>query len=277
MRRESLDFDDELPDRLREGVNGLRPDVSRLVAGGLERGKRLVRWRRIVQVAAAGAAAAVLSGVAYASPWIGAGGQNGQFQVAAPPTTEAAVKPPPKPPAKPELADITPQAALQLLLDQLPDGVKTGEYEGGGGRSDDPPGLIIQAKLKYIERDAVTHMTVGFSTTDDGSQKECGEVAPGDSCAVEQLPDGSTFRLAKHRAPGPDGVVNWFATLTRPDGVQILVIEGNAPEKELVPPSRAVPPLSEEQLEAILTSPVWQPELDADYVARAESLFEPKK
>ncbi|WP_460530563.1 hypothetical protein, partial [Flindersiella endophytica] len=69
-----MGFDDELPDRLRGGVDGLQPDVSRLVSGGMARGKRMVRRRRIVQVVAAGATVAVLSGVAYAAPWNGVGG-----------------------------------------------------------------------------------------------------------------------------------------------------------------------------------------------------------
>jgi hypothetical protein len=282
-----MGFDDELPDRMRGGVDGLQPDVSRLVSGGMARGKRMVRRRRIVQVVAAGATVAVLSGVAYAAPWQGAGG-NGGLQVAAPPsatrspTLSASPRTSPKAttPATPESkkgqVDITPQAALQLLLDQLPEDAKTRKYSGSGGWSTMPPGIIIHDKLQYVQGGAVTHMAVGFSTGQE-NQDGCGDVGPDESCDSERLSDGSVFTLSKYSLPDSGGVVNWFATLTRPDGVSILIIEGNAAEKEGVPPSRPTPPLSAGQLKAILTSPTWQAKLDPAYVARAEHLFKPEK
>jgi hypothetical protein len=292
-----MGFDDELPDRLRGGVDGLQPDVSRLVSGGLARGKRMVRRRRIVQVVAAGATVAVLSGVAYAAPWNGVGdNQNGQLQVAAPPTTKPSAKPSVKPPAKPKLVEITPQATLQLLLDQLPADIKTRDYSGGRnvGLTEDET-LGTWAGLTYTDSTgARTLMRVELNwqpnVEQDGATMPCPEpFGAGDwyICDNQVLADGGKLRLDQnHEYPasantdddkaGPNGrgAKIRSAALLRRDGLQIFLWENNSSAEKDAPETRSTPPLTLEQLKAIVSSPVWQNQLDAEYVKRAEKLFE---
>lgn len=290
-----MGFDDELPDRLRGEVDGLQPDVSRLVAGGLARGRRMVRRRRIVQVVAAGATVAVLSGVAYAAPWNGAGGnQNGQFQVAAPPTTKPSAKPSAKPPAKPKLVDITPQATLQLLLDQLPAGAKTSDYSGSRGTAWNRT-TGTYASLTYTDSTgAKTLMSVQLNWGPDVGQNSNTVPCPEPFgavdwyiCDYQELADGRALRLEQnweYRAsrntddgkagPNGRGAKIRSASLSRADGLEIHVWENNSSSEKNGPQTRPTPPLTLKQLEAIVLDPSWQRQLDAEYVERAEKLFE---
>ncbi|WP_460533556.1 hypothetical protein, partial [Flindersiella endophytica] len=259
-----------------------------------------VRRRRIVQVVAAGATVAVLSGVAYAAPWNGVGGNhNGQFQVAAPPTTKQSAKPSakpsPKPPAKPKLVEISPQATLQLLLDQLPADVKTGDYSGGRyfeGNEDETLGTW--AALTYTDSTgAKTLMRAALNwrpdVAQDGATMPCPEPFGAGEwyiCEREELPGTGVLRLDQdHEYPasanteddkaGPNGrgaKVRW-AVLLREDGLQITLWENNSSAEKDAPETRPTPPLTLARMRAIALSPTWQKQLDADYVERAEKLF----
>ncbi|GAB3417281.1 hypothetical protein GCM10027569_41240 [Flindersiella endophytica] len=254
-----------------------------------------MRRRRIVQVVAAGATVAVLSGVAYAAPWNGVGGnQNGQLQVAAPPTTKQSAKPSPKPPAKPKLVEISPQATLQLLLDQLPKDVKTSHYSGSyaavGAQH-----TGTYAALTYTDSTgAKTLMSVQLNWAPDvaenGNTLPCPEpFGAGDwyICDYQELPGGDKLRLAQdHEYPasantdddkaGPDGrgAKTRSASLLRRDGLEIYVWENNSSAEKDAPETRPAPPLSLKDLQAIVSSASWQTKLDADYVERAEKLFD---
>lgn len=83
-----------------------------------------------------------------------------------------------------------------------------------------------------------------------------------ESCAVSTLPDGSRLALGTGRmAPG---AVSYLATIKRPDGTTVLMMVGNqedpagaalnSPGGRIYSPQ---PPLTLEQLKAIVTSDKW--------------------
>lgn len=287
-----MGFDDELPGRMRTGVDGLQPDVTRLVAGGMERGKRFVRRRRIVQVVAAAATVAVFGGVAYAAPW----NQDAQLQVANTPP-----KPAVQPAAKPKQVDITPQATLQLLLDQLPAGAKTTGYSGGSEVERDENGKLRPVRtyvnLTYSDSTgAKSHMSFSlnwFEGAANGAAVECPEPFGAGEwyyCDYRKLEDRSVLRLDRNweypaspdksdgkAGPNGRGAKYVTATLARPDGLVFGFAENNSAGVEKSPETRPTPPLTLAQVKAIALSPTWQTKLDAEYVKQAEKLFRPDR
>ncbi|MET8546916.1 hypothetical protein ABZW03_40860, partial [Kitasatospora sp. NPDC004799] len=80
-----------------------------------------------------------------------------------------------------------------------------------------------------------------------------------DSCAVTTLPDGSRLLLVQgHEYPdGRADTKEWHAALSGPDGREITVSEWNAPQEKGAPDSRPNPPLTLDQLKAIVTDASW--------------------
>ncbi|MPZ79389.1 MAG: hypothetical protein GEV28_02930 [Actinophytocola sp.] len=108
-------------------------------------------------------------------------------------------------------------------------------------------------------------VTGGFTLTIYPSDSEPGEwcdLSRTEDCDVSTLPDGS--RLATGTAQPAPGAVSYLACLKRPDGTMVLMhvsnqedplgAEINSPGGEIYSPQ---PPLSLDQLKAIVTSDKW--------------------
>ncbi|GAB2860143.1 hypothetical protein [Lentzea nigeriaca] len=85
---------------------------------------------------------------------------------------------------------------------------------------------------------------------------------PGENCVVSTLPDGS--RLATESGQAAPGAASYLACLKRPDGTMVLMVVGNQEDPRGAaigaPGGRiyaAQPPLTLEQLKAIVTSDKW--------------------
>lgn len=289
--------DEGLSEALRLEMASIRPNVEELVGGGVARGRRGVRRRRMAQFAAAGATFAVLGGVAYAVPWsarpaaelgVASGGPGGIPNAPTPTALETVAG---AAPAR-KMVQITPQATVQLLIDQLPAGARTGKYFGGwngqfkqsGGKV--KPGEIERtgtyAEFAYFDRSGVSLMSLEVQWRYvDKAALDCPIPAKGATCDRRTLPDGSTLVVEQNREyPAGErysegrGPMVWSARLLRKDGLRVSLWENNAPV-EKGSESRVKPPLTPEQLEAIVTSSDWQAQVDADLVRRAAPLFTP--
>ncbi|MGW5359576.1 hypothetical protein [Actinopolymorpha pittospori] len=291
--------DEEFSEALRFEMASVRPNVEELVGGGVARGRRGIRRRRMAQFAAAGATFAVLGGVAYAAPWNALPAT--ELGVASGATGSGV-------PAAAKTVPITPQATVRLLIDQLPADARTGKYFGGwngqftssggeaksSGSDAKSPGGDGRSSVRGFER---TGTYAEFAYFDqhgaslmglevqwkyaDASYLDCPAPARGATCDRRTLSDGSTLMVdqdreypAGARYGEGKGPKVWSAALLRKDGLMVRLWENNGPE-EKGPETRANPPLTTAQLEAIVTSPVWQAKVDADVVRRAAPLFTP--
>jgi hypothetical protein len=105
-------------------------------------------------------------------------------------------------------------------------------------------------------------VTGSFALTIHPSDSEPCDVTRVEDCDVSTLPDGS--RLATGTAQAAPGAVSYVACLKRPDGTMFLMYVGNqedplgavinAPGGEISSPQ---PPLTLDQLKAIVTSDKW--------------------
>lgn len=283
-----MDFEKELPDRLRSCVRTLQPDLTGLVTDTVVLGERVVRRRRFVQVLGVGGATlALLGGGVYLAAAQGMPGPSS-------PVTSQSLEVAGPAAGQPEQTLITAQASLQVLLDQLPAGAHTGDYQGASVLSDKQAAASGDfssrvgtfAQLSYTDTDGASMIWVRLAWGDSAPdlQTDCQDTTPGDTCEAKTLPDGSALVLRKTRTYASDpgtgegrGAKVWEAWLSRADGLRIQISENNSTAREGAPESRPAPPLSLGQLEAIITNPVWQTRLSAAEVKRAEKLFTPQE
>ncbi|GAB3422168.1 hypothetical protein [Flindersiella endophytica] len=282
-----MDFEQELPERLRASVRTLQPDLTALVADTVAQGERVVRRRRVLRaLGACGATLAVLAG----------GGIYLSVGPDGPATDDRGVAvaglPGEQPAGRQELVQITPQATLRLLLDELPVGARTGDYRGASAFTD--KGAVArrdfgsragtEAQLSYTDADGTAAIWVRLDWGENvpDMPADCDAVAaPGDTCEARTLADDSVLVRHQTYTHAPDagsderrGPMLWRAWLIRPDGLRIVVSEVNAKTRASdAPVSRPTPPLSLDQLQSIVTSRTWQTELSADEVKRAAQLF----
>lgn len=138
------------------------------------------------------------------------------------------------------------------------------------------PGTGAVVTPQPVDPDAPTHALVGGTLTSAGvtgsvsltiypSDSEPGEwcrLSRTEDCDVSTLPDGS--RLATGTARPAPGAVSYLACLKRPDGTMVLMQVSNqedpqgaainSPGGEIYSPR---PPLTLDQMEAIVTSDKW--------------------
>ncbi|MFC0627204.1 hypothetical protein [Kribbella deserti] len=257
-----MNFETELRDHMDAGVADEPVDLGKLLAGGVAHGKKLVRRRRLGQLVVVTAVLATVGGVfAYA----GSGGfaPNESGADFAGPVASTSQQVP-----------ITPQAALQILLDQLPPDGRTGGYRGGDASI---PGEVAAGAVwvRFSYTDAVGKSSLNLRVARQKHQNLCAEEwarEPGNHCQQSTLADGSKLIVMKN-FHAPENHRRWNAILSRKDGLQIDLMADNSSEWKSQG-TRPTPPLSLEQLTKIVTSPRWQDRLDAAFVRKAESLFE---
>lgn len=260
-----MKLEEELPDAMRDTVSGVRPDVAALVAGGIERGRRDSRRARIAQLVGTGAVLALVGGLAIAMPW-GGSPRSADQQVAG---TTRVVSPTPTAKPAPPRVRTTMQAALQLLLDQLPaDGAKTGSYSAWG-----EPSKWFTAELIHTGKNGRSAVSVGvtFDTSvTQSSGDPCGskvDMRDYGRCSAGPVgDDGSTLLVEK--VDYPDGRKDqlWRATLTRADRFEVSVTATGTDKG-------APPAFTLAELSKIAQSPVWQAKVDKAFAAAALKRF----
>lgn len=259
-----MSFETELRDQLHAGVDDTDVDLAPLLTGSIAYGNKLVRRRRLTRIFAGAATIAVLGGAfAYAGSLGGTASPDGTGIAPAGPVVAQGKK-----------ADITPQAALQILLDTLPSSKPATNYRGG-----------LDGNVRKLGIYALVDYTGGGSTAmvrteiiKTGYPLLCDAGDRG--CTVTILPDGSKLRLIDWPAnlkPGDaPGFRHLEANLARKDGLNLNLAAINYPaQNPNSSPKR--PPVSLAELKAIAISPRWQLRLDQSFLDQTNRLFVPRQ
>jgi hypothetical protein len=257
-----MEFETELRERLHAGVDRAAVDLDTLIAGGVAQGKQFARRRRLTQLVAVAATIAVIgSAAAYAGSLLGPAGH--QFGPAAQTTATPSQ-------TSPMLKTLTPQAALQLLLEQLPPDGKTDKYTGGSNVKTTGPGEVW-ISLSYTDPQGPSNLSLAVMP--EPIPLSCAGQSP--QCSLTTLPNGSKLLLKETVSPDGSDLRTRQAHLVRKDGLYISLISDNA-TKWKDKGTRPLPPLSLAELRTIVTSPHWRLSVDAALVDESNSLFVPR-
>ncbi|MFJ6617117.1 hypothetical protein ACIQOW_05960 [Kitasatospora sp. NPDC091335] len=216
-------------------------EAGRLVDTGWSHGRRLRRRRRVGT--AAGAAALALVGVGGAA--LG-GLLPGQVAPAvAGPASGGVSGTPAAPVSGPEFQ--------QMLTELLPQGAVT-VGEARGTESDTP-------QLRLVLDDGNGAVQYLFWIMGRVGDTGCpATTTPGDTCTESDLPGGEHLRVyqAGTRDGEPAGSKMWSAKLSG-SGYQVSIQEWNRkPLEQGAPITRTDPPLTPDQLAAVVKAPRWQ-------------------
>jgi hypothetical protein len=256
-------IDEQIRQAMRAAADGIEPPVQELVDGGLERGRRLRRRHRMV-VAGTGlvAVTVVASGIVIAAQFTA-----GPKEVAAPgdDTSRSVVEAAPANPGAWDAADVSAEVepissedVLETLIELLPPGEITDSralpQDVVEGMSENPAAIVTFD-------DGAGAANVSVTLYDFPTGGGCQYPSPNVQCTEEFLDDGSTLWITQRPPTYSDGrqpeLIEWWATLERPDGLQIDLRQNNAVGEKDVPATRPEPPLTVEQMKAIVTSDRW--------------------
>ncbi|MFF2354870.1 hypothetical protein ACFVVL_34530 [Kitasatospora sp. NPDC058115] len=263
-------FEDDLLRAMTRTGEAFHPQgPAGLAAGGLARGRR--RWRRRSALAAVGGAAALTlvgAGAVYltggspaaSGPAPAASGSAPDSGAPAPGPSTAA------PSAASGAAAVGGEELLAAFRAMLPEG-QVGEAEASGTGDDGRPGGGGSPGASLVLDDgrgkAMITVSVARVAGNDPRRADSGcpdrKLVPYDACTTTPLPGGGALTLFQgYEQPRPRGDTKWWsARLTGEDGRLIELSEWNAPQRKGVPVSRATPPLSPEQLRAVVTDGFW--------------------
>ncbi|MFB7617771.1 hypothetical protein [Kitasatospora sp. NPDC056181] len=263
------EFEDDLLYAMTRTGEGFRPDQAPLAAGGLARGRR--RWRRRSAAAVvSGAAALALVGTGAVYLAGGAGdSMTGTALTAAASGSGAATASGTGGAASPTASPSASQAVvsgdevLATLKALLPKGQVT---EAKGRGTDDPElhGTFAGADLVLDDGQGKSRVQIGIQKHRKGQSQP--RTCPADlktnridACSVTKLPDGSELVLNQGHEYSDNraDTKEWFAALTGPDGREIMLSEWNSAQEKGAPDSRPNPPLTLEQLKAVVTDKSW--------------------
>lgn len=264
-------FEDDLLYAITRTGEGFHTEQAPLVAGGLDRGRR--RWRRRSAAAVVGGAAALalvgtgavyLSGSSPAATALAAAGSGGVASAAASGTASGSTSPVAS--ASASAAVITGDEVLATLQALLPAGRGT----GGAGHGTEPTGKpgaapLVTANLVFDDGKGQAAVGISVSRIPEGdparAENTCPDkkYVPYDACTATTLPDGGSLTVFQGYEY-PDRRVDtkwWNAKLVGKDGRLIELSEWNAAAEKDSPVTRATPPLSAEQLKAVVTDKSW--------------------
>ncbi|MER7849751.1 hypothetical protein ABTZ03_38105 [Kitasatospora sp. NPDC096077] len=274
---ESDKFEDDLLYAITRTGEGFRPeqaDQAGLVAGGYQRGRR--RWRRRSTAAVVGGAAALAlvgTGAVYLT---GGGSPTGTATVAAASTGTASgaagASLTPASAGTPAAKAVTGPEVLAAFQALLPKGQVT-DGKGTGTEPTGKPGGGVNAGASLLFDDGQGRAAMGISLTrlapndPNRAQNSCPDkkLVPYDACTATSLPGGGSLTVLQgYEYPDKHVSTKWWnAKLIGQDGRQIELSEWNSPAEKGAPDSRPTPPLSPEQLKAIVTDKSWDPVIAA--------------
>ena len=262
-----MKLEEDLPDAMRDSVQGVRPDVAALVSGGIERGRRGARRARIARLVGTTCVLALVGGLAIS---LAQGGSPKQGEQQEQQVATTRIEAPTTTPAPPPKVRITEQALLQLLIDELPEGAKTSKY-GGIAQKDWVEAQLIWTTPKGDSRVAVSIVFDDRNKTSPGWPDDavCAPENRKDHipfCDVQHLRDGT--RLILETADYPDGRKDQLNTAvhTRTDHVEISVTASGT--DKLAPP-----PLTIKQLAKLVMDSAWQAKVDKAFADAAMKRF----
>ncbi|MFB7312897.1 hypothetical protein [Streptomyces sp. NPDC056192] len=266
-KREDLDpFEGGLGDALRRAGEDFSVEGRPLVDGGVVRGRRRLRRRRVAAVTGSVAALAVVGfGASYATGAFGGGLGQGRSGVAAQPMVQETGPSTKSSPGKgPQLSA---QQVIERLEGLLPEGKVSGQTGRGTADRFGPSAHLVFDDGKGKAAIGVSVGAIDPDGTQAEQQLECPDKAfvPYDSCRNETLADGSRLMVLRGYEY-PDKRVDtkwWHAYLVTPDGYTVDVSEWNAPAEKDADVSRAEPPLTVGQLKGLVISDEWRPVMNA--------------
>ncbi|MFK0047483.1 hypothetical protein ACIQU4_25900 [Streptomyces sp. NPDC090741] len=265
-----MPFEADLAHALDRTTNSLEPDLTALLSGAVQRG-RSRRRRRSAGVIAGVGACAVIAGAALVIP-----GALARIHSAGSDMETVAL-------ATPRSA-ITGDQMIQALEQTLPGG-RFSQVTGQSNNPLDPHGGYV-ANGELVVDDGHGAAFVGVSAMrlklplKDGDGLSCERTparAPGDTCTLSELPSSAAIpggavvtseqNAAEHPARA-DTARRWTVTVTlKSTGAQLQLVQwnstGGGSGSDTPKPTRAAPPLSEQQVVAALTGAAWAPILGA--------------
>lgn len=286
-----MEFEDELTELFDHATATLRPPVDELLEQSSTRGRRLRRRRRTAKVALGTfGMTAVVCGTAFgvvhgysparsAPAALGASADASPRSSAAP--TGAATVTASASPAKATTTPTTPAkqtSGTPAGQSSSPSGSGRTDYDllssllPAGGNLEPMPydwGGTVPGAADAVYNDGHGAVELSVSTTSRPSDVTCANWIGGTnegtrpagatpvSCAETTLPDGDR-RLTVVTGVDGSGFYDYEVTLTRTDGTIVMAVVGNGvPEGATVDVTRAVPPLTIAQLQAIAADPGW--------------------
>lgn len=258
-----------LADTLHDTADGLTPNTTQLVRGGMARGRRMRSVRRaqvvvatLAVVAIGGAGTVVLGDLGGGSTNSGVAAAPSAPASGAGPTTGTAPSAPT--PAQGRVA-VTPEEAAEQLTKLLPAGAAVAVEKRGNELSSelsvnltiDPDGRGAGRVTLIISPDR--DPAICFDTT--GMKAECELKTPRNgTLRLEKnwVTPASTVQAQADGKAGPNGrgPKLWSAWFVRADGVQVYV-SASSSTTESGADTRPTTALTMAQLEAIATAPVW--------------------
>ncbi|MFB8031453.1 hypothetical protein ACFC5Z_00540 [Streptomyces sp. NPDC056004] len=277
--QEDLDeFEGGLGDALRRTGEVFSVEGRPLVDGGVVRGRRGLRRRRVAAVTGSVAALAVVGfGASYTTEAFGGSSGQGGAGVAAQPKVQETGSSTKSSPGK------GPQLSAQQVIERLEGLLPEGKVSGRAGRGTaDRFGPSAHLVFDDGEGKAAIGVSVGAidpDGTEAEQQLECPDktFVPHDSCRNETLADGSRLMVLRGYEY-PDKRVDtkwWHAYLVTPDGYTVDASEWNAPAEKGAAVSRDEPPLTVGQLKGLVISDEWRPVMNALEKAAPEPVRRP--
>nr|WTB30668.1 hypothetical protein OG781_15230 [Streptomyces sp. NBC_00830] len=276
--QEDLDaFEGALGDALRRTGEDFSVEGLPLVDGGVVRGRRRLRRRRVAAVTGSVAALAVVGfGASYTTGAFGGGSAQGGAGVAAQPKVQDGPSTKSSPGKGPQLSA---QQVIERLEGLLPEGKVSGQAGRGTADRFGPSAHLVFDDGKGKAAIGVNIGAIDPDGTQAEQQVECPDktFVPYDSCRKETLADGSRLMVLRGYEY-PDKRVDtkwWHAYLVTPDGYTVDASEWNAPAEKDAAVSRAEPPLTIGQLKGLVISDEWRPVMNALRKAAPEPVQQP--
>ncbi|WP_406340389.1 hypothetical protein [Streptomyces sp. NBC_00648] len=266
-----MPFEADLAHALDRTTGSLEPDLTALVSGAVQRGRSRRRRRGAGVLAAGVGVCAVIAAGGAVIPGVLAG------------THSAGSDMEPVALAMPRSA-ITGTQMVRALEQTLPGG-RFSQVTGQSNNPSDPSnGKVANGEL--VVDDGHGAAFVGVSAVRlklplrDGDGLSCEQTparAKGDTCTLSELPNsaaipgGAVVMSERNAAEHPvraDTARRWTVTVTlKSTGAQLQMVQwnstGGGSGSDTPKPTRAAPPLSEQQAVAALTGAAWAPILGA--------------
>ncbi|MEV6731404.1 hypothetical protein [Streptomyces sp. NPDC051364] len=265
-----MPFEADLAHALDRTTDSLEPDLTALLSGAVERGRSRRRRRSAGAIAGVGACA-VIAAAGLVIPGALAGTRSAGSDIE------------PVALAMPRSA-ITGTQMIQALEMTFPGG-RFSQVTGQSNNPSDPSGGYVANGVLVVD-DGHGAASVGVSAVRlklplrDGDGLSCEQTparAAGDTCTLSELPSSASIpggavvmseqNAAKHPARA-DTARRWTVTVTlKSTGAQLQLVQwnstGGGSGSDTPKPTRAAPPLSEQQAVAALTGAAWAPILSA--------------
>lgn len=223
----------------------LTPDLDRLVAGGIGRGRVLRRRRRVLTTLASAAAIGVIgAGAGVALQGGGSSRAIDPADTSPAPTTQTALATP----EGPRRIGFDVAKTAYVLESLLPEGEVSGGTSSGSDKEDQ-----LHRSASLLFRGAMVEVHVEQPDVTDDPMTSC-RAQPTSTCTA--LDDGSVLGHVRFEPPDQPGVVSLTSTLYAPDRFIVRVTAYNVTPTSAQPVSEE-PVLTQAELDAIVTDPVW--------------------